>query len=102
MNPKNNNENPSNELNSLTDDETSKISGGNKIESICKKPSVSFLLNLTKPGVKELMQNKEFTNKLSNADINNKPSIQKLFKDHGVELTERQVNTSINLIKPFL
>ena len=87
----------------LSDNELNNIAGGrNKVENLCQNFMVKGLLNFAKPGVKELMNNKEFTEKLSSMDPNDEKGIQNLFKNYGIDLSDNQVKIGLNLIKKFL
>ena len=90
-------------MQSLSDNELGDVVGGsNKVEKLCGNPIVKMSLNFAEPGVKELMQNKEFTEKLSSMDINNSEGIQALFKNYGINLSDKQVKVGLSLVKPFL
>ena len=87
----------------LSEKQLENTAGGNKFEDICKIPGVKLLLKCTLlPGVPELLNNKEFTDKLSEIDIDDKEGYQKLFKDYGVELKDKHVELGQKLMKPFI
>ena len=90
-------------MNQLSEKELKATAGGNKFEEICKIPGVKLLLKCTLlPGVPELLNNKEFTDKLSEIDIEDKEGYKKLFRDYGVEVEDKHVELGQKMMKPFI
>lgn len=87
----------------LSEKELEATAGGNKFEEVCKIPAVRLLLKCTLlPGVPELLNNKEFTDKLSEIDIEDKEGYKKLFSDYGIEVEDKYVELGQKMMRPFV
>lgn len=92
-------------MKNLSENELDTAAGGddlNKVEELCQKPGVRWLLGFALPGVPELMEEKEFTNELSSMNLDDTQGIKNLFNENGVPLSNTQVNLGVKLIKPFM